>query len=239
MITSYVCVDVETTGLNAKEEKLIEIGAVKVINGEIVDTFQTFLQPGRPIGARIEALTGITDKMLEGAPLPAEVMPKFGDFCGNLPLLGHNLIFDYSFLKKGMINEKLSFEKDGIDTLRIARRFLTELPSRKLEFLCQHFGIEHTAHRALGDAMATHTLYGLLCELFYEKAAEETPNVFLAKALLYNVKKEQAITISQKEQIKKYCQKLGISLDRDLNLMTRSEASKFIEKYHTAFKEQK
>lgn len=238
MITSYVCVDVETTGLNAKEEKLIEIGAIKVLDGKIVDTFHSFIQPGRPIGARIEALTGITDKMLAGAPLAAEVMPKFHGFCGELPLLGHNLIFDYSFLKKGMVNEKLSFEKEGIDTLRIARKYLPELESRKLGFLCQYFGIEHTAHRALGDAEATNILYQKLCALFGEKDALEGVNVFLPKVLLYNVKKEQAITISQKEQMQRYCQKLGITLDRDLNLMTRSEASRFLQKYHLIYKEQ-
>lgn len=238
MITSYVCVDVETTGLNAKEEKIIEIGAVKVVNGEIVDRFHSFLQPGKPIGSRIEALTGITDQMLLGAPVASEVMPKFYDFCGDLPLLGHNLMFDYSFLKKGMVNEKLTFEKEGIDTLRIARKYLPELESRKLEFLCKYFGIKHTAHRALGDALATSDLYQKLCTLFGEKDIAEGANVFLPKLLLYNVKKEQAITISQKEQIMRYCQKLDIALNRDLNLMTRSEASRFLQKYRLAYKKQ-
>ncbi len=239
MITSFVCVDVETTGLNAKEDRVIEIGAVKVVEGKITAKFQSFLQPGRPIGARIEALTGITDEMLCGAPLAKEVMPKFSEFCGELPLLGHNLIFDYAFLKKAMVNEKLKFEKEGIDTLRIARKYLPELESRRLEFLCQHFQIAHTAHRALGDALATCQLYARLCNLFYERAVEEQCNVFLPTPLLYNVKKETPITISQKEQVQRYCKKLGITLDRDLNLMTRSEASKFLEKYHLEYKEQK
>lgn len=238
MINSYVCVDIETTGLNAKEERIIEIGAVKVIDGQVVDTFHSFLQPGRPVGERIEALTGITDEMLVGAPLPKEIMPKFWHFCEDLPLLGHNLIFDYSFLKKGMVNEKLTFEKVGIDTLRIARKYLSDLESRKLEFLCQHFEIKHTAHRALGDAMATHELYQKLCAKFHEKAAEEQCQVFLPAPLLYNVKKEQTITVSQKEQVKRYCQKLGIELNRDLDLMTRAEASRFLQKYHLKYKGQ-
>lgn len=239
MITSYVCVDVETTGLSAKEEKLIEIGAIKVINGEVVDRFHSFLQPGKPIGAHIEALTGITDQMLEGAPLAKEVMPKFYEFCGELPLLGHNLIFDYSFLKKGMANENLTFEKMGIDTLRISRKYLPELESRRLEFLCQHFKIKHTAHRALGDAEATNILYQKLCAMFGEKDAIEGANVFLPKALLYNVKKEQAITIAQKEQIQRYLQVLGITLDQDLDLMTRAEASRFMQKHYAQYKERK
>ena len=122
MVTSYVCVDVETTGLNPKSEKLIEIGAVKVLDGQVAETFQSFLNPGRTLEPRIVALTGITDEMLQDAPVAAQVMPKFHEFCGELPLIGHNLIFDYSFLKRAMLNEKLSFEKKGIDTLKIARK---------------------------------------------------------------------------------------------------------------------
>ena len=239
MITSYVCVDVETTGLSAKTEKLIEIGAVKVVNGEIVDRFHSFLQPGKPVGAYIEALTGITDEMLKGAPLAKEVMPKFHAFCGDLPLLGHNLSFDYSFLKKGMTNENLDFEKEGIDTLRIARKYLPELESRKLTFLCEHFEIRHTAHRALGDAEATNELYQKLCALFGEKDAAEGANVFLSKPLLYNVKKEQPITIAQKEQIQRYLKVLDITLEQDLDLMTRAEASRFMQTHYPEYKKRK
>ena len=236
MIKSYVCVDVETTGLDPKEEKLIEIGAVKVVEGQITDTFQSFINPGRPLSDRIVSLTGITDEMLADAPLAAEIMPKFHEFCDSLPLLGHNLRFDYSFLKKAMVNEKLIFDKSGIDTLRIARKYLTELESRSLVFLCQHFGIVHTAHRALGDAGATSELYQKLCELFYKRAENEGCEVFIPSPMVYNVKRQQPISIPQKEQIVRYCSRLGITLNRDLEQMTRSEASRFIEKYHLAYK---
>lgn len=236
MITSYICVDVETTGLNPKEEKLIEIGAVKVIDGQITERFQSFVNPGRPLEARIVGLTGITDEMLADAPMAADVLVKFQDFCGDLPLLGHNLQFDYAFLKRAMVNEKLTFDKNGIDTLRIARRYLPELQSRSLVFLCEHFAIRHTAHRALGDAEATSRLYHKLCELFYHKAMSEECKVFIPAPMIYNVKKEKAITIAQKEQITRYCAKLGITLHRDLNRMTRSEASRFIERHRLAYK---
>ena len=236
MITSYVCLDVETTGLNPKEEKLIEIGAVKVVNGQVVDRFQSFLHPGRPLEARISELTGITDEMLIDAPKPVEVLTAFQEFCEDLPIMGHNLQFDYSFIKKGMVNEKMTFEKQGLDTLRIARKYLSELESRSLPFLCQHFGIAHTAHRALGDAEATSILYGKLCALFFEKAQAEGCKVFTPTPMIYNVKREKAITIAQKEQITRYCMALGISLNRDLETMTRSEASRFIERHRLAFK---
>ena len=236
MVTSYVCVDVETTGLNPKSENIIEIGAVKVVDGQVVDTFQSFLKPRKPLEDRIVALTGITDEMLGDAPEGKLVMPLFAEFCGELPLVGHNLIFDYSFLKRAMLNEKLSFERKGVDTLKIARKYLPELESRNLGFLCQHFDITHTAHRALGDAEATVQLYEILKQLFGEKAETEGCTMFAPKMLVHNAKREQPITIAQKEQIARYCARLNIVPEQDVNVMTRAEASRFIEKYHAAFK---
>ena len=236
MITNYICVDVETTGLNPKEEKIIEIGAVKVKNGQITDRFQSFIHPGRVLPERIVALTGITDDMLKDAPGYTVVMPKFLEFCEDLPLLGHNLQFDYGFIKRGMVNEKLNFQRNGMDTLRIARKYLPELPSRSLVSLCEHFQITHTAHRALGDAEATSALYQELCRLFYDRAQAEDCKVFEPRLMSCNVKREQPITIAQKEQILRYCDKLGITLDRDVSAMGRSEASRFIEKYRLAYK---
>lgn len=236
MITSYICLDVETTGLNPKEEKLIEIGAVKVKDGQIIERFQSFLHPGRSLEARISALTGITDEMLKDAPKPIEVLVQFREFCEDLPIMGHNLQFDYAFIKKAMVNEKMTFEKMGLDTLRIARRYLPELESRSLEFLCRHFEIEHMAHRALGDAEATSKLYEILSERFGDKAEREGCKVFTPAPMVYNVKREKPITIAQKEQITRYCSILGISLNRDLDSMTRSEASRFIERHRLQVK---
>ena len=236
MVTSYVCVDVETTGLNPKSENIIEIGAVKVVDGQVVDTFQSFLKPRKPLEDRIVALTGITDEMLVDAPDGKKVMPLFAEFCGDLPLVGHNLIFDYAFLKRAMLNEKLSFERKGVDTLKIARKYLPELESRNLGFLCQYFNITHTAHRALGDAQATVQLYEILKQRFGEKAVSEECTVFAPKMLVHNAKREQPITVAQKEQIARYCARLNLVPEQDVHTMTRAEASRFIEKYHVAFK---
>ena len=236
MIKDYVCVDVETTGLNPKEDKIIEIGAVKVQNGEITERFQSFINPGRKLDVRIAALTGITDEMLMDAPQAKEVIISFKAFCGELPIMGHNLSFDYAFIKRAMVNEKLTFEKQGMDTLKIARKYLSGLESRSLEFLCKHFDIAHTAHRALGDAEATCILYGRLCELFYEQATAEGSTVFMPAPLLCNMKRDKPITIAQKEQVVRYCDRLGITLNKDVNVMSRGEASRFIEKYRLAFK---
>ena len=236
MVTSYVCVDVETTGLNPKSENIIEIGAVKVLDGQVIDTFQSFIKPRKPLESRIVELTGITEAMLADAPDGKKVMPLFSEFCGDLPLVGHNLIFDYAFLKRALLNEKLSFERKGVDTLKIARKYLPELESRNLGFLCQHFDIEHTAHRALGDAQATVQLYEILKKLFYKKAVSEESTVFAPKMLVHNAKREQPVTIAQKEQIAKYCARLNLVIEQDVHTMTRAEASRFIEKYHAAYK---
>lgn len=237
IVTSYVCVDVETTGLNHKTDKLIEIGAVKVKDGVVADCFQSFVCPARSLDSRIVELTHITDEMLSDAPQPCEVMPAFLAFCEDLPLVGHNLSFDYAFLKKAMVNEKLSFERSGIDTLRIARKYLPELESRSLGYLCRYFEITHTAHRALGDAQATSMLYEKLCTLFGEKAQKEDCKAFSASVLHYNVKREKSITIAQKQQVTRYCNALGITLNWDLDKMSRSEASRFVEKHRLAFLE--
>ena len=163
MTTSYVCIDLETTGLNPKLDKIIEIGAVKVIDGQITDTFHSYVNPGRKLEERIVELTGIGQEQVDAAPDIARIFPGLEKFLGDLPLLGHRILFDYSFLKKAAVNLKCPFEKQGIDTLRIARCFLPQLEHRTLPYLCEYYQIAHQAHRASADAEATSRLYNILC----------------------------------------------------------------------------
>ena len=114
MINDYTVIDLETTGLNPKLDKIIEIGGVKVREGSVVEEFNTFVNPGRKLSERIIELTGITDEEVENAPYIEEILPEFLAFIGEDILLGHNLIFDYSFVKKAVVNQKLTFEKMGI-----------------------------------------------------------------------------------------------------------------------------
>ena len=151
MIDSFICLDLETTGLNPKTDKIIEIGAIRIENGVETGTFETFVNPGRLLEERIVELTGIKDEDLQEAPTITEVLPQFIEFAKNLPLLGHSVLFDFSFIKKAAVNQKLTFEREGVDTLKIARKYLTELPHRSLGYLCEHYGISHHAHRALVD----------------------------------------------------------------------------------------
>lgn len=227
MTDSYISIDLETTGLEPKHDKIIEIGALRVEKGQITDRFATFVNPGRKLEERITELTGIRDEDLTDAPYIQEVLPKLLDFMGDLPILGHSILFDFSFLKKAAVNEKLTFEKRAIDTLKIARKYLTELESRSLDYLCNYYQIPHQAHRALEDARATHLLYGKLAEQFFEK---EQGGLFLPTPLNYQVKRDTPATKAQKEQLMRLLEQKNIQLPVDIERLTRSEASRYVDK---------
>ncbi|MDY2654502.1 MAG: 3'-5' exonuclease, partial [Eisenbergiella porci] len=142
------------------------------------------------------------------------------------PLLGHSVLFDYSFMKKAAVNQGLTFERTGVDTLKLARKFLPELESKNLGFLCRHFGISHTAHRALGDALATQRLYEVLCGLFLEGNEKD----FAPQPLIYRVKKEGPASSAQKERLYKLTAAHKLELDADIEKMTKNEASRTIDK---------
>ena len=131
---NFVVLDLETTGLTPKTDRILEIGAVKVVDGEIKERYSTFINPQMEIPRRITELTGITGDMVKDAPLREEAVRGLVEFCQDLPLLGHNILFDYSFVKHDAVNLGLAFEKEALDTLQIARRALPELESRSLEF---------------------------------------------------------------------------------------------------------
>lgn len=226
MYDTYIALDLETTGLNPKRDKIIEIGALKVVNGKEVDSFSTFINPGRKLEDRIVELTGITDAQLMDAPYIEEVLPEVLTFIGEYPLLGHHILFDYSFLKKAAVDSKKSFEKKGIDTLKIARKYLPELEHRSLPYLCEYYGIEHQAHRALADAEATHKLYVKLGELFDPQ--EDT--LFCPAPLQYSVKRDTPATKPQKERLYRLLQQHNMTLGVDVEKLTRSEASRITDK---------
>lgn len=222
---SYVVVDLETTGLNPKEDKIIEIGAIKIEGGQQADTFRTLVNPGRILSERVQNITHLTDKDLEEAPYIEEVIPKYLEFAGEYPLVGHRILFDFSFLKRAAVNCGFSYERDGVDTLRIARICLPELESRSLPNLCRHFGIAHQAHRAFGDAKATLELFQILTERFYE----ENDKLFQPRELKYQVKKEQPATKSQKKHILKLLKYHSLTSEYDLDRITRREASRYAD----------
>lgn len=226
MLKSYICIDLETTGLNPKRDKIIEIGAIKVIDGEMKDKFESFVNPGRKLEERIVELTGIKDEQLKDAPSINEIWPALATFMEDLPLLGHSILFDYSFLKKAAVDRKEEFERTAVDTLRIARRYLADLEHRNLEFLCNYYQIPHKAHRAYEDALATHKLYECLVRDF----SQNEEGLFEPTSLIYKVKRDTPSTPAQRERILKMIEQYHLEIDFDVDSLTRSEASRFIDK---------
>lgn len=226
MTDCYISIDLETTGLHPKQDKIIEIGAVKVIRGREQATFSTFVNPGRKLEERIIQLTGIQDEMIVNAPCLEEVLPDLFAFLEDLPLLGHKILFDYSFLKKAAVDRKLSFEKEGIDTLKIARKYLPELEHKSLEYLCRHYGMEYQAHRALEDTRATHALYGRLLQEHYR----EEDVLFSPQKLHFQVKRDTPATKAQKERLYRLLGQHKIEEDFDMDQLSRSEADRRIDK---------
>ena len=147
MINSYVALDLETTGIGARHEKITEIGMVKVIDGEAVDTYHTMVNPHREIPERIVELTGITDDMVKDAPGIDEILDEVLNFTGELPLLGHQIIFDYGFLVQAAVNQKRKFEKYGVDTLKLCRYLMPGAEKKNLGAACAYFGVHQDTVR--------------------------------------------------------------------------------------------
>ena len=226
-MNTYVAIDLETTGLYPSRDRIIEIGALKIKDGKVVDEFSSFVNPQMSIPMRIYELTGITTEMAKTGPVIEDIIPKLIDFCEDYPLLGHSIMFDYSFLKHKAVNMGVSFERTGIDTLAIARQKLCDLESRRLGELCKHYQIVlQKAHRAADDALAAHLVYQNLRANY----AADSPTIFEAKPLIYKVKKQGSITIRQKDYLNDLIKYHKIEIDVEIDSLTKNEASRLIDK---------
>ncbi len=227
MESSYIAVDLETTGLDPKQDKIIEIGAVKVVNGQIMESYETFVNPYRKLESRVIILTGIGDHQLETSPGIGEVIGGFLEFAENLPILGHHVIFDYSFLKRAVINEGGCFERRGIDTLKLARKYMPPDEKKNLAAACGYFGITQTlSHRALADAKAAHGLYQEMANRYGEKS----PEAFDSQALIYKAKREQPASKRQKEHLQDLLKYHKIVLSVQTEHLSRNEISRITDK---------
>ena len=166
-----VVIDVETTGLDYTKERIIEFAGVKLVNGKIKDKFETLVNPHQHIRKSSQAIHGISEADLEGAPEEEEIYPKIFEFIGDAPIVAHNAIFDYSFLNK--TSKRLfdkPFENNYIDTQMMFKEVYPQYESCGLDSLVSDFqGTNEKRHRAMGDAMALAECYPKLKALYYQK----------------------------------------------------------------------
>ena len=166
----YVAFDLETTGLSAQHDVIIEIGAVVMKRGEVLDTFQTFVAPGRKLTPKIIDLTGITDEMLVGAPPIDEILPKFLEFVGGRPLCAHNADFDIGFVTAACERLNIPFQPTSLDTLILAQNLLPDLGKYKLNIVADFLSLpDFNHHRASDDAITC----GYLLARFYTMLEEK------------------------------------------------------------------
>ncbi len=226
MIKDYISFDLETTGFESDNDFIIEIGALKVRNGKVCERFIEFIKPPIPIPDRITEITGITNEMVECARTTEKVIHDFIKFCENYMLIGHNILFDYKFIKTYAVEYGYSFEKKGIDTLQIARKTHRNLKSKSLSSLCEYYEIKNmAAHRAYHDALATAKIYHMLAHDF----EEEYPHLFEPEVLQFKPKKVQACTLKQIEYLRTLCSYHNLPMKENAEEMTRSDMSKLID----------
>ena len=226
MIKNYVAFDLETTGLDAENDSIIEIGALKVVNGKVCERFIEFVKPQKRISPKITEITGITNEMVANARPTEHIIRDFISFCEGYTLVGHNIMFDYKFMKQHALRFGNTFEKQGLDTLQIARKTLSQLESKSLGALCEYYCITNqAAHRAYHDALATAKVYHMLAHDFESSNAK----LFIPSQLQYKPKKVQPCTKKQIEYLTMLCCRHNIQMQIQPESLTRSEASKLID----------
>lgn len=162
---TFICFDIETTGLSAARDKITEIGAVKVENGVITDTFSTFANPEMPIPQKITQLTGITDDMVKDAPSQSDAVGAFLEFAGDNVLVAHNAPFDTSFIAKACEDMGREYNYTSIDTVAISRAILTDIKNCKLDTVAKFLRLgDFNHHRATDDAEMLARIFINLCQ---------------------------------------------------------------------------
>ncbi len=268
MEDTYIALDLETTGLSPANDRILEIGALWIENGEVTDTYETFVDCGIPIPQAITQLTGITDEMVKGSPCTEEAVRGFLDFtqmrreresaparveeicaagqnrqgmsaaagspCTEVPdpfageyvLLGHNLPFDYSFVKYSMARLGLTYESRGLDTLKMARTCLPRLEKKSLDRVSAYLGIpQKHHHRALDDALTASRIYERLKREF----GEQYPELFEPQPMACRVPKMSPITNSQKVYLRDLIKCHRIESNVKIETLTKNEASRMID----------
>jgi len=179
LLDDYVVVDIETTGLSSEHNEIIEIGAIRVVGGKIIDKRNALIKPNRKIPLYITQLTGISNEMVATAPPIKDVLPKFLEFISDSVVVGHNVHFDINFLYDNLLRHHgTHLQNNFIDTMRLSRHLFKDFENHQLGTLVAKFGITTTAkHRALPDCQVTHECYE------YMKNYMSTNNIDLKEQL--------------------------------------------------------
>ncbi|GEA52111.1 DNA polymerase III subunit epsilon [Vibrio inusitatus NBRC 102082] len=181
---SVVVLDFETTGLSPNMgDRAIEIGAVKLLNGEVADTFQQLMNPGFRVSSFIERYTGISNNMLRTAPSCAEVMREFASFVGQSNMVAHNASFDKRFLDAELLPLGIEYQGQFACSMLIARRLYQDAPTHKLGDLVRYKNIEHDGvfHRALADSEMTAKLWMVMLQELQTRGVMEPEFAFMQK----------------------------------------------------------
>lgn len=164
-ISEYCVFDIETTGLQFRTDKITEIGALKIKNGQVIDKFETLVNPEKHIPDEVSRITNITDDMVIDFPKIKEVMPDFLEFIEDLPLVAHNADFDIGFIRHNCEVLNHEFKNEYIDTLALSRALFPEFKRHKLEMIAENLGIKvERAHRALDDVKTLNQVFEVMIE---------------------------------------------------------------------------
>lgn len=179
MKKGYIVLDLETTGLSKSYHKITEIAAIKVKNHEIVDQFETLVNPETRIPSFITRLTGINNEMVQNQPKVNQAIMELDEFIEDLPIIAHNASFDYGFIEHNyLLHLKKKLNNDKICTRKLANRLVQHLPHKKLSSLCYYFNIKNDqAHRAMSDVLATHKVFENFLKLMKDKGYESRSEV--------------------------------------------------------------
>lgn len=188
--TTYCVFDLETTGISFRTEKITEIGIMKIRNGEVIDTFSSFVNPEKPIPYRVQEITNITDDMVKDAPTIKEIMPKILEFFGDSVLVAHNADFDTGFLRYNCEQLGLKFDYTYLDTLRLAKDLFPDYKKYKLGIIAENLGIKvEVAHRALDDVDTTVKVFNVMCKMLEEQGVKKLADIDSKESGKANYKK--------------------------------------------------
>lgn len=228
MLEDYTVLDLEMTGLATKVDKIIEIGAIRVRGGKPVEQYAMLVNPKMIVPQRVTELTGITSEMAKAGEDMDKAVAGLIDFIGDDVIVGHNVAFDYSFIKQWAVNQKRPLELKACDTLKLARELLPPEQSKKLEDLCAFFNIDRVnAHRAVDDAEETRQIFELLKA--YEGA--DKAKGFTPQPLVYKARRQTPATKHQIERLKQIIEKYNIKDPINWEILTRNEASRLQDQY--------